>query len=156
MSIPVYAFCNIAYKRQCLNWISHIQSIGIENFKIVCHDHEIYKFLVNDFPDNLEHHKKYYYDIKHKGKIIAKPYWQFRKEILVDLLRREEVILFSDLDAVWLQSPIELFSELLNTHDIIFSKVEHARAWPAKIRKAIGFTVCMGLFLAKSNSKTLA
>jgi hypothetical protein len=57
----------------------------------------------------------------------------------------------ADLDAIWLQNPINIINKYYNQSDIIGTR----GSWPFRVSKIIGASICMGFVFIKSNIYTI-
>ena len=45
MSLKIIALSNFSYREVALNWVKHIENLGIENYEVVCVDKPCYEYL---------------------------------------------------------------------------------------------------------------
>ena len=45
MSLKIIALSNFSYREVALNWVKHIENLGIENYEVVCVDRPCYEYL---------------------------------------------------------------------------------------------------------------
>lgn len=146
MKYKIFGYTNFKYIELALYWSSYVQKLGLD-YTIYCTDEQSFEFLKGK---NINCEKFCEFPIENFD------FTQFglvRFHILEQLLKNYDYVIYSDLDAVWLENPLE---DLLNQqYDAHLSTVHHASAYPGSIRKKWGMTICTGWMAFKSSSKVL-
>lgn len=67
--------------------------------------------------------------------------WQFRIEIMREILATGESIIHSDADAIWVQNPLPMIQAM--AADMVFSQ---GTVWPPDVHARHGIVLCCGFF----------
>jgi len=134
----IISFTDKNYKEIALNWAKHLEKLKIFNFSIVCVDKDSESFLSDHGVPTILNESWTPSKTHGTG-------WANRTKIIYNLLKQNDYILHSDLDAVWVKNPLNFIPK--NTHDIVSS----CGTFPRNIFQKIGLTCCMGWIFYKSN-----
>lgn len=120
-------FANDAYRSTLANWMAGMHRLGVDNYEVVCMDRTTASFMASigrpcsscaEITGSL-------HDV-----------WRFRLQVLAELLEKGVDVVFSDVDAIWLQNPFGV----LEGGDIVASR----GTIPGRVRLKLGATACMG------------
>ena len=149
------------YPEMAAVWAKFLDKLNINNYIIYCLDKESFDHL-NERGIRCEIVRKKP-QIKYKNfegrelrdneryGLVA----SYKLMIAKDLLKQGKNIIFADTDALFCRNPIPLINRLLTQHDCLISTVTHPMAYPEKIRKQIGFTLCSGFFVLKASPRAV-
>lgn len=178
MRLKIIALSNFRYREVALNWVKHVEKLGIENYEIVCTDELCHEYLKKRGVEaslwETAASSETRFTIKDKIKcglrwVVKRTLGGGRKSAdkgnkysliwkLIaarNFLRNGYDTLLSDTDALWLKDPIQ---DLFYSHsnDVIASTVWASNAFPPKFREKYGYTLCTGWIGFKSNPKVIA
>ena len=144
----IISYGNALYKEIALNWGTALSHLEIDNYLIFSIDEECHEFLefhginstLHPIPDLPE---------KQARGGMTKRMGIERFYIIKSLLEEGRDIIYSDLDAVWIKNPLADCANFENDN-MVASVVDHKGAWPPKVSKVWGFTLCTGWFGFKS------
>ena len=177
MSLKIITLSNFSYREVALNWVKHIENLGIRNYEVVCVNKPCYEYLREkgakvSFPKRISLFRKAdepRYKIRrraerwlsafrltqHKNKKLTIQ-WKLIWKLMVtqDFLAAGHDVILSDSDALWLKDPVEdLFYS--NSNDVVASTVWADNAFPPKFREKYGYTLCTGWIGFRSNPKAI-
>jgi hypothetical protein len=140
----IISYCNYFYREIALNWANALGRLGIDNYLIFSIDKECHEFLKSKRINSCLHTIS---DLPKKQAAggMSKKMGRERFYIIKSLLQEGYDVVYSDLDAVWIKNPLDLCANFNDDH-MIASVVQHAGAWPPKVSKEWGFTLCTGWF----------
>lgn len=142
----VIAFSDISYLEITLNWIVAIERVSVENYLIVALDVETFQFLNEK---NLPTVAMFLDDTNRE---LELPWltrlWELRLHVFQYLAYAECDFIHSDVDAVWLQNPIEDLL-LREDYDLLFSSGTN---YPLETARKLGFVACCGFFYVKASN----
>ncbi len=185
MNLKIIALSNYYYREVTLNWVKHIERLGIENYEIVCTDELCHEYLKKrgikvglfEMPTLRKRVslsrirrglrqvvKQTFLSYVRRGRNgwTGKSDAKGNKHSMIwklmaarNFLRNGYDTLLSDTDALWLKDPIQ---DLFYSHsnDVIASTVWASNAFPPKFREKYGYTLCMGWIGFKSNLKVIS
>lgn len=149
----ILSFCNEDYIEIALNWVAHLNSLGIHNYYVVYLDEETKDALTNStiFKGSLinAHYGGDVDFLKGCNNTVHRLLF-----ICMNMMLEGDDILMCDLDALWLKNPMPLLES--RNEDVIFSTVRHKNAFPKEMFRKMGFTCCMGWVLFRCNEKTIS
>ncbi len=167
MNLKIIALSNLYYREVALNWVRHIEKLGIENYELVCLDTPCRKYLhkhgvtTSLYAKELSLKQILQWALARSGikyllqrvagrlgyNLVPRTISDFRMIWKLEMVRKYlqdgyDVVL-SDTDALWFKDPVE---DLVagNSCDIVISTVHSRRAWPPRFRKKYGYTLCTG------------
>ena len=147
-------FSNVSqeYIRLGEKWAQLLIQLGICNFFLVCGDQESFEhFCSQQIPCIRVHiprelsQQRGLFGFTSKGRCMAGLKLSLCKYILEQGLH----VVCSDIDALWLQNPLEYLEKAHQSGDLVFQWIE---AFPKEIIKIWGFGVCTGFFSLCANS----
>ncbi len=180
MRLKIIAFSNYYYREVALNWVKHIERLGIENYEIICTDRACCRYLrKSGVKARLEQRAFRWHYFKHYGrqeaglhfKILTrnllsrkhsertdptfggKERWPtlWRLAYIKGLLEKGNDVIVSDVDTIWLKNPVEdLFAG--NSEDIV---AHRAFGYPPKFKQKYGYVPCMGWVGFRSNPQVI-
>lgn len=127
----VISFCNKKYLFFLKNWLLWIAPY--ENYSIIIFalDKSIYKYCIDS---NIQ-----VIDVSNYYKKVNSEIWELRLNVFKDLIDQNITFIHSDLDAIWISNPINLFNEETSFQ---FSQ---GTIWPIEIFEKFKFVLCAGL-----------
>ena len=133
----IIAFGNSRYKRIAHNWALYLYHHGIDNYIVYSLDRDIYDYL---------HENKINTELLPMDMFQGEKYdWRGRVKFIANLLNEGVDVLHSDLDAIWLKTPLKFIE---NDYDIVAS----TGTYPIDIFQRVGYTLCMGWIYYKSST----
>ena len=139
----VIAFSDISYLEITLNWIVAIERVSVENYLIVALDVETFQFLNEKNLPTVA----MFLDDTNRG--LELPWltrlWELRLHVFQYLAYAECDFIHSDVDAVWLQNPIEDLL-LREDYDLLFS----SNKLSSRNRQKVGVCCLLWILLCKS------
>ena len=142
--MKIIAFGDGKFKRIALNWVKHLEVLGITNYVVISLDTEIYDFLTSHGANTelIEQADIF----KHRDQRNMNKAWAMRLQLIYDRLSGHDGIIHSDLDAVWLRDP----SKFINLeYDIIASTGN----MQTEMYEQLNLSFCMGWIFFKNNDK---
>lgn len=139
----VFGYTNFKYIQLALYWVSYIQKLNLE-YRIYCTDQRSYDSLMAKKIKCILIEENNYKDFTDFGLI--------RFKIMYDLFHTYENVIYSDIDAIWINNPLDKMNK---DFDANFSVVTHEGAHPPCIRAEWGLTVCTGWLHLKNTCKGL-
>ncbi len=173
MNLKIIALSNFYYREVALNWVRHIEKLGIENYEIVCLDTPCRKYLHKHGVTTSLYAKKLSLKqilqwalaksgIKRLFRGVAarlgykkcppmisdfRSIWKL--EVVRKYLQDGYDVVLSDTDALWFKDPVE---DLVagNSCDIVISTAYGETAYPPRFKEKYGYTPCMGWVVFKN------
>jgi hypothetical protein len=154
---------NGRYPELAATWAKFLDELNISNYIIYCLDKKSFDYL-NERGVRCELVRKKPqinykpFGLNRKGSRLNKRFGliaAYKLMIAKGLLERGKNVIYADTDAFFCSDPFPLIQELLETHDCLLSTVTHKEAYPRKIRKKKGFTVCSGFFVLKASPQSV-
>ena len=142
------AFSDWGFRDFTVNWIAAMELSNVSNYLVIALDEDIYQYLsdrkVPVVPLFLGNSGK------NSEKAWLESLWLLRLTVFSELSARKINFIHSDVDAVWLRSPMEFFKA--NEHyDMLFSSGTN---FPLETSRKMGFVACCGLFSVVGNKNT--
>lgn len=135
MNYKIFGCTNFNYVDVAEYWSRYMQKLDLD-YTVYCTDKNSYDHLLEC---NI---KCDYYDGFSQDNFRFTQFGLVRFNILEQLLKQHDYVIYSDLDAIWLEDPLEdIFNDSYDAH---LSTVHHPQAYPALVRKKWGMTVCTG------------
>ena len=147
MNYKIFSYTNFKYVDAAAYWASFVEKLKLD-YEIHCCDKQSYEYLLNQKVKCVL--SKHLYE---ETNFNFTDFSLIRFKILSDLLDKYEYVIYSDVDAIWEDNPLEdIFKHPYEAH---LSTVHHPNAYPASIRKEWGLTVCTGWMGFKSTARDL-
>lgn len=128
-----FAVSNFDFRRLALNWARALEAIGINNYIIHCIDKKCKDYMdenkANSVFDPINRNKGFNLQLTTK-----------RYKIVADYLHNGIPVVYSDVDAIWLEPPYVN----LTGADLYVSTCKHKTAAPKDIMREWGCTICSG------------
>jgi len=135
MNYKIFGCTNFKYVGVAEYWSRSMQKLGLD-YTVYCIDKKSFDYLVEK---NI---KCNFYEELFQDNFDFTKFGLVRFNILEQLLEQYDYVIYSDLDTIWLEDPLEdIFNELYDAH---VSTVHHSKAYPASVREKWGMTVCTG------------
>lgn len=132
----VIAFADSSYLPLLEHWLLRLEALRIERTKIFCLDAATRDWCVSRGVAASE--------VRWSGDL--RDLWVRRIGVFTELLSHGEEFIHSDIDAIWVQNPLEVGSAATCSEDLVFSQ---GTVWPPDIHDQWGFVLCCGWFRAK-------
>jgi hypothetical protein len=135
MNYKIFGYTNFKYVDMAEYWSRYMQKLDLD-YTVYCTDKKSFDYLTDknikcDFYGELSQDD---FDFTQFGLV--------RFNILEQLLDQYDYVIYSDIDAIWLEDPLEdIFNDSYNAH---VSTVHNPNAYPASVRKKWGMTICTG------------
>jgi hypothetical protein len=138
------------------NWVRKISNLGIRGYILICGDKESYEYfserdspaVLVDVPTSLKADgKRNFAGFTEKALLLT----SIKFVICEQLLRKSHHVIFSDIDAFWLQNPIDYLETLPS--DFSFQSVVQ---FPIELVNAWGFAACSGFFFLRDNRESIS
>jgi hypothetical protein len=135
--LKTYALTDSSYQEVSANWGKTLESLGIQNYSILCVDKRSYSYL-KDFGLQAELRE----DLLHPtyNSFMANKLNAYRY-----LLGKKNSFIFSDVDAIPLIDPRPFLGKLLKDSNFIFSTGNMQTSFSSPF----GFSLCSGWFAVK-------
>lgn len=135
MNYKIFSCTNFKYVDIAEYWADHMQRLGLD-YTVYCTDKTSFDHL-------LERNIKCdYYDGFSQDNFDFTQFGLIRFKILEQLLEQHDYVIYSDIDAIWIDNPlIDILGDQYAAH---LSTVHHDRAYPSSIREKWGCTICTG------------
>jgi hypothetical protein len=141
----IFTCIDYNYRRLGLNWAKSLERINVKNYVIFSLDEKCHDFLTLKKIPSVLYKSEGINDFNKMG--------LYRYKILLELLAKNEVVVYSDVDAIWLGNPIP---NLINLkYDACMSVEKHKTACPASVRSDWKMTICTGWALFGNSCKKL-
>lgn len=124
-----------------------MQKLNLD-YTVYCCDEPSFHYLTQ----NNVSCEQYNY-ISKSGKFDWTDFMLIRYHILYNLLQANDHVIYSDLDAIWLDNPVDELVDL--NYDGFISTVHHRKAFPSNVKRAWGCTVCPGWMGFRKTSRLL-
>jgi hypothetical protein len=135
MNYKIFGYTNFNYVELAEYWSHYMQKLDLD-YTVYCTDIKSFDHLTK------KNKKCVFYDELPQDQFDFTEFGLFRFKILSDLLATYEYVIYSDIDAIWLESPLgDIFKE---PYDIHLSTVHNKNAHPKSVRNKWGMTVCTG------------
>jgi hypothetical protein len=144
LAYTIISVSNFAYRRLALNWSIALKNLKIKNYRIYSLDRECHDYLLKKDVNSVLLPSS---DCDSFNKTLSMK----RFYIIEELLSKGEAVIYSDVDAVWVQDP----TSDLGDFDMHFSVAVHPCAYPRHIREKWGSTICTGWLAFKSTALPL-
>ena len=135
MSCKIYSCTNFRYVEVAEYWSRHMQKLGLD-YTIYCTDEASFEYLTD------KNVKCNYCGELFPSRFNFNRFGLVRFKILEQLLEQHNYVIYSDLDAIWIENPMEDIHK--EPYDAHVSTVHHSRAYPPSVRKRWGMTICTG------------
>lgn len=146
MNYNIFSYTNFKYVDIAEYWSRYMQKLVL-NYTVYCTDKKSFNYL------SEKGIKCDFYDELSQDNFDFTQFALIRFHILEKLLTKYDYVIYSDLDAIWLENPLETLFD--HQYDAYLSTVHHPRAYPGSVRKEWGMTVCTGWMVFKSSAKSL-
>ncbi len=133
----VVAFADSSYLPLLEHWLLRLRTLRIERLRIFCLDAATRSWCEARGIEASE--------VRWSGDL--QDLWVQRIAVFGDLLSKGEDFIHSDIDAIWVQNPLEVGSASTCTEDLVFSQ---GTVWPPDVHDRWGFVLCCGWFRAKA------
>ena len=146
MNYKIFGCTNFKYVEVAEYWARHMQKLDLA-YTIYCTDKKSFDYLTDK---NI---KCDFYGELSQDDFNFTQFGLVRFNILEQLLGQYDWAVYSDLDAIWLDNPLDdLFD---HSYEAYLSTVHHANAYPKFVRNKWGMTVCTGWMAFKSSAQIL-
>lgn len=144
MKYKIFGYTNFKYIDIAVYWSSYIQRLDLD-YIIYCTDDMSIDYLQSkDINCQL-------YEIAPGGNFTD--FGLVRFNILYNLLNEYDYVIYSDIDAIWIDNPlIDILGDQYAAH---LSTVHHDRAYPLSIREKWGCTICTGWMGFRDTCKSM-
>lgn len=129
----VFSCTDKNYMKLAVFWAEFLESLKIY-YMIYCVDIESFEYLKKNKISCKNIRTSETYNFK---KIDL-----LRFELIIDLLKTYDSVVYSDLDAIWLENPLQKIN--YQNCDANLSTATHIHACPWRVRDIWGFTFCTG------------
>ena len=185
MSLKIITLSNFSYREVALNWVKHIENLGIENYEVVCANKPCYEYLRENgakvsLPRSISLFRKAdelrpRYKIRrraerwlsalrltqHKNKKLTIQWNSIWKWNMMWKLMVTQDFLMAGHDVILSDSDALWLKDPVedlfysNSNDVVASTVWGVKAYPRQFREKYGYTLCMGWIGFRSNPKTI-
>ena len=151
-TVVIVTYASYSYLDHLLNWLIFLHRLEIKNYAVLCLDEQLQVFLKRrGFSCYVDEQS-----IMSSAKETIQALWMRRMAHLIRFLSLNVDVVFSDVDAVWLQNPFtrRIPGAKYALFDVDAFDVSAGRGqFPVDVRDAWGATLIMGAIYFKSTHR---